>query len=132
MKKILIVLAFALLAVAADAQQGGNRVDRFIAEYQVFVDDFAATSVSDIHGDTLNRYKHQQNRFMRRYRWYYDNRMSVEQLEEFNKLCGRYHRKMRAVMRQRKWAAARGRIEGRFENLFSPRDSLDTQPVPLD
>ena len=124
-------LLFLLLAgTPASAQQ--NKVDRFIAEYKTFVDEVVATPVRDIHGDTLEHIKHQQHKFMRRYRWHYDKRMSVEQLEAYNRLCGRYHRKMRQVSRQRNWAVARGRIEGRFDGLFHSRDSIETPVDTVD
>ena len=70
-------------------------------------------------------------------RWYYDNRMSEEQLEYFNKLCGRYHKKMDRLRSRRRWAMVRGRMQGRFEGLFRKEKSaedtlmLDTVPLPV-
>ena len=95
------------------------------------------TPFEDFHGDTLNRVKKKQRSFMRRYRWYYDNRMSEEQLEYFNKLCGRYHKKMDRLRSRRRWAMVRGRMQGRFEGLFRKEKSaedtlmLDTVPLPV-
>jgi hypothetical protein len=73
-----------------------------------------------------------QRRYMRRYRWCYDTRLSVEQLEQFNRLCGRYHRKMKSVNRTRRWAITKGRIEGRFENLFRRNDMVPSDTILLE
>lgn len=123
--KFILLLAAILLSVAGEAQSF-NKVDKFLKSYEAFVDEVVATPLRDFHGDTLNHVKRQQKSFMRRYRWYFDNRMSVEQLEYYNKLCGRYHRKMRQVANRRRLAAARGRLEGRFEGLFNRDSVVDT------
>ncbi|MBQ6069865.1 MAG: hypothetical protein IJK84_10205 [Bacteroidales bacterium] len=125
MKKTLL-FALLLLAVCTAAAQSENREERFLNRYEAFVNEVVATPVADFHGDTLNHYRKMQRRFMRRYRWCYDTRLSIEQLEQFNKLCGRYHRKMSMVNNRRRWAATKGRIEGRFEALFHRHD------VPID
>ena len=118
-----------LLLTTAGRAQAQNRVERFINNYEAFVTEVVAIPVGDFHGDTLNHIKKKQRCYMRRYRWFYDTRMSVEQLERFNKLCGRYHRKMRMVNNRRRMAAVRGRIQGRFERLFSrPEAPPDTLP----
>ncbi len=69
---------------------------------------------------------------MRRYRWYYDNRMSEEQLERFNQLCGRYHKKMSSLKNRRRWAIVKGRVKGRFENLFKRNNEPDIDTLPID
>ena len=124
---LLLCLAFVFITGMADAQSE-TREERFVRSYEAFVSEVVATPASDFHGDTLNHIKKMQRRYMRRYRWCYDTRMSIEQLEKFNNLCGRYQHKIKTVNRRRRWAMTKGRIEGRFEGLFrrnaAPSDTL--------
>ena len=120
------LLAFFLMLSLNCQAQKVNRVEKFINNYEAFVSEVVATPIADFHGDTLNHFQKQQRRFMRRYRWYYDTRMSVEQLEHFNRLCGRYKHKMKVLNRYRRFAAAKGRIAGRFEELFHRRSDFDS------
>jgi len=133
-KCLLPLIAFLLLSLQVEAQKP-NKVERFINQYGEFVDEVVATPFSDFHGDTLNHIRRQQRCFMRRYRWFYDTRMSVEQLERFNILCGRYQRKIKALNRRRRLAATTGRIKGRLEGIFSrpehPSDTLYQDTIPL-
>lgn len=115
---------FLVLSFNGQAQKV-NRVERFIGNYETFVNEVVATPISAFHGDTLNHIQRQQRCFMRRYRWYYDTRMSVEQLERFNRLCGRYKHKMKVLNRYRRFAAAKGRIVGRLEDLFHREPDFD-------
>ena len=118
---LLFLLAFLLLSWGVEAQSD-NREERFLIRYETFVNEVVATPIADFHGDTLNHVRKMQRRFMRRYRWCYDTRMSVEQLERFNRLCGRYQHKMKNISRRRRWVATKGRIAGRLEGLFKGRD----------
>ena len=124
---LILFLAFLLLSIGVEAQSE-SREERFLQRYEAFVNEVIATPVADFHGDTLNHIKKMQRRYMRRYRWCYDTRMSIEQLEKFNNLCGRYQHKIKTVNRRRRWAMTKGRIEGRFEGLFrrnaAPSDTL--------
>ena len=125
---------FLMLSFSGHAQKEG-RVGRFINNYEAFVNEVVATPISDFHGDTLNHFQKQQRCFMRRYRWYYDTRMSVEQLEYFNRLCGRYKHKMNVLNRYRRFAAAKGRIMGRLEDVFHDETDFDTSDfdsVPIE
>lgn len=135
MKRLLtFVVCLFFLGTVAQAQKG-NKVDRFIKDYEKFVNEVVATPFADFHGDTLNDVKRQQRCFMRRYRWLYDHRMSEDQLEQFNTLCGRYHKKMSRLKSRRRMAVIRGRVKGRFENLFKKDTNsadtllLDTLPI---
>lgn len=121
-KTLLLCLTLLLWARMIDAQTV-TREERFLNSYETFVNEVVATPIADFHGDTLNHVKKMQRRFMRRYRWCYDTRMSVEQLERFNRLCGRYQHKMKTVTRHRRWVATKGRISGRLEGLFKDRDN---------
>ena len=118
---LLFLLAFLLLSWGVEAQSD-NREERFLIRYETFVNEVVATPIADFHGDTLNHVRKMQRRFMRRYRWCYDTRMSVEQLERFNRLCGRYQHKMKTISRRRRWVDTKGRIAGRLEGLFKGRD----------
>lgn len=118
---LLFLLAFLLLSWGVEAQSD-NREERFLIRYETFVNEVVATPIADFHGDTLNHVRKMQRRFMHRYRWCYDTRMSVEQLERFNRLCGRYQHKMKTISRRRRWVATKGRIAGRLEGLFKGRD----------
>ena len=120
------LLAFFLMLSLNCQAQKVNRVEKFINNYEAFVNEVVATPIADFHGDTLNRFQRQHRCYMRRYRWYYDTRMSVEQLEHFNRLCGRYKHKMKVLNRYRRFAAAKGRIAGRFEELFHRRSDSDS------
>ena len=137
MKRLLSFCLCLFLFAALVYGQKTNKVVRFINEYEGFVNEVLDTPFEDFHGDTLNRVKKKQRSFMRRYRWYYDNRMSEEQLEYFNKLCGRYHKKMDRLRSRRRWAMVRGRMQGRFEGLFRKENTtedtlmLDTVPLPV-
>ena len=137
MKRLLSFCLCLFLFAAVVYGQKTNKVVRFINEYEGFVNEVLDTPFEDFHGDTLNRVKKKQRSFMRRYRWYYDNRMSEEQLEYFNKLCGRYHKKMDRLRSRRRWAIVRGRMQGRFEGLFRQEKTaedtlmLDTVPLPV-
>ena len=126
---LLLCLAFVFVTRMACAQSE-TREERFVRSYEAFVSEVAATPASDFHGDTLNHFRKMQRRYMRRYRWCYDTRLSLEQLEQFNKLCGRYKRKMNTVTNQRRWVALKARSEGRIEEGFrKPEvDTLDTLP----
>jgi hypothetical protein len=137
MKRLLSFCLCLFLFATVVYGQKTNKVVRFINEYEGFVNEVLDTPFEDFHGDTLNRVKKKQRSFMRRYRWYYDNRMSEEQLEYFNKLCGRYHKKMDRLRSRRRWAMVRGRMQGRFEGLFRKENTtedtlmLDTVPLPV-
>ena len=137
MKRLLSFCLCLFLFATVVYGQKTNKVVRFINEYEGFVNEVVDTPFEDFHGDTLNRVKKMQRSFMRRYRWYYDNRMSEEQLEYFNKLCGRYHKKMDRLRSRRRWAMVRGRMQGRFEGLFRKEKTtedtlmLDTVPLPV-
>ena len=126
---LLLCLAFVFVTGMADAQSE-TREERFVRSYEAFVSEVVATPASDFHGDTLNHFRKMQRRYIRRYRWCYDTRLSLEQLEQFNKLCGRYKRKMSSVTNQRRLVALKARIEGRIEEGFrKPKeDTLDTIP----
>ena len=127
MKKSLLLCVLVLLISWTVEAQSESREERFLNRYEAFVNEVVATPIADFHGDTLNHVKKMQRRYMRRYRWCHDTRMSVEQLEKFNKLCGRYQRKMKTVNNRRRLAAAKGRIEGRLEELFRRKDTpVDT------
>ena len=130
-KSLLLCLSMLLLSWVAGAQSE-TREERFLNRYEAFVNEVVATPVANFHGDTLNHVKKQQRRFMRRYRWCYDTRLSIEQLEEFNRLCGRYQQKMKTISRQRRMAAARGRIEGRLEGLFRRNDTITDTLILLE
>jgi hypothetical protein len=137
MKRLLSFCLCLFLFAAVVYGQKTNKVVRFINEYEGFVNEVLDTPFEDFHGDTLNLVKKKQRSFMRRYRWYYDNRMSEEQLEYFNKLSGRYHKKMDRLRSRRRWAMVRGRMQGRFEGLFRKEKAtedtliLDTVPLPV-
>ena len=137
MKRLLSFCLCLFLFATVVYGQKTNKVVRFINEYEGFVNEVLDTPFEDFHGDTLNRVKKMQRSFMRRYRLYYDNRMSEEQLEYFNKLCGRYHKKMDRLRSRRRWAMVRGRMQGRFEGLFRKENTtedtlmLDTVPLPV-
>lgn len=131
MKRILPLLITLLCFSQPTEAQKPNKVEKFISKYQIFVEEVIATPFEDFHGDTLIRTKRQQRSFMCRYRWYFKKRMSEEQLERYNKLCGRYHRKMNRLANRRRWAATKGRITGRFEGLFKRQDNpTDSLPIP--
>ena len=119
MKKILLILTFAFLAVFASEAQTVTKTEKYMLEYVQFVKSIVTMPFADFHGDTLKQVDRMQDKFMRRYRWYYKKRMSIDQLEEFNKWRGRYNRKMTALSNRRRWAATKGRIEGFFERLDS-------------
>lgn len=119
-----------LLSPTAWAQKG-NKVEKFINNYEAFVTEVVSTPYADFHGDTLNRMKRQQRCFMRRYRWYYKSRMSEEQLEQFNRLCGRYHKKKSRLQSRRRLAVWRGRVKGRFENIFKT-DTISSDTIQFD
>lgn len=107
-------------------------MEKFINNYEAFVTEVVSTPYADFHGDTLTKVKRQQRCFMRRYRWFYRKRMSEEQLERFNTLCGRYHKKINALMNRRRWAIVKGRVKGRFENLFKRNEELPSDTVIFD
>ena len=109
-----------LLSPTAWAQKG-NKVEKFINNYEAFVTEVVSTPYADFHGDTLTKVKRQQRCFMRRYRWFYRKRMSEEQLERFNQLCGRYHKKI-----------VKGRMKGRFEDLFKRNEKPTTDTIAFD
>ena len=131
MKRLLLLALCLCISLTAVHAQKGNKVDRFINEYKTFVDEVVATPYADFHGDTLNRMKRQQRCFMRRYRWYYKSRMSEEQLEQFNRLCGRYHKKKSRLQSRRRLAVLRGRVKGRFENIFKT-DTISSDTIQFD
>ena len=120
------LLVFLLMLSLSCQAQKVNRVEKFINSYEAFVNEVVATPIADFHGDTLNHFQKQQRCYMRRYRWYYDTRMSVDQLEYFNRLCGRYKHKIKVLNRHRRFAAAKGRIAGRFQGIFSHDTYIDT------
>lgn len=132
MKHSLTLSVIILLLCPTVWAQKGNKVEKFINSYEAFVTEVVTTPYADFHGDTLTKVKRQQRCFMRRYRWYYDNRMSEEQLERFNQLCGRYHKKMSSLKNRRRWAIVKGRVKGRFENLFKRNNEPDIDTLPID
>jgi hypothetical protein len=58
--------------------------------------------------------------------------MSEEQLERFNQLCGRYHKKMSSLKNRRRWAIVKGRMKGRFEDLFKRHEKPTTDTIAFD
>lgn len=132
MKHALTLSVVILLLCPAAWAQKGNKVEKFINSYEAFVTEVVSTPYADFHGDTLTKVKRQQRCFMRRYRWFYRKRMSEEQLERFNTLCGRYHKKMNALMNRRRWAIVKGRVKGRFENLFKRNEELPADTIVID
>lgn len=122
-RSLIILCLFALFAMGTKAQ--GTKVDKFLNEYETFVNQVISLPFDAFHGDTLNQVEKQQRKFVRRYRWHYDERMSIEQLERFNKLRGRFNRKMTALNNRRRLAAAKGRISGYFERQTVPPDTLN-------
>ncbi|MCQ2281711.1 MAG: hypothetical protein MJZ99_03695 [Bacteroidales bacterium] len=122
MKKYLFLIALMAVALSVSAQKAEkpNKVIRFIAEYEAFVNEVVMMPFADFHGDTLDNVEKQQHKFVRRYRWHYQDKMSIDQLEQFNKLRGKYQRKMTALNNRRRLAATRGRIHGYFERLEVP------------
>ncbi|MCQ2294539.1 MAG: hypothetical protein MJZ67_02700 [Bacteroidales bacterium] len=123
MKRILLILTFFAISSAMYAQSGGTKVDKFLNNYEAFVNEVVHTPFADFHGDTLQHIERQQHKFIRRYRWHYDKKMSIEQVERFNKLRGRYRRKMNALNRRRHFAATKGWVQGRFER-HNEKDTL--------
>lgn len=132
MKHVLTLSVIILLLCPTAWAQKGNKVEKFIKSYETFVTEVVSTPYADFHGDTLTKVKRQQRCFMRRYRWWYDSRMSEEQLERFNQLCGRYHKKMSALKNRRRWAIVKGRVKGRFENLFKRNEEPSADTIAFD
>ena len=97
MKHAVSFAVIVLLLGSAVWAQRVNKVEKFINNYEAFVTEVLATPYADFHGDTLTKVQRQQSCFMRRYRWFYRRRMSEEQLERYNILCGRYHKKMNTL-----------------------------------
>ena len=131
MKHALTLSVIILLLSPTAWAQKGNKVEKFINSYEAFVTEVVTTPYADFHGDTLNRMKRQQRCFMRRYRWYYKSRMSEEQLEQFNSLCGRYHKNKSRLQSRRRLAVWRGRMKGRFENIFKT-DTISSDTIQFD
>lgn len=115
MKKKAFLLFFVAVAFGFSVHAQGTKVDKFLAEYEAFVSQVVSMPFSDFHGDTLNMVEKQHHKFVRRYRWHFDDKMSIEQLEQFSRLRGRYNRKMTALNNRRRLAAAKGRLTGYFE-----------------
>lgn len=120
--KTFIFLTLTMLAFGANAQS--TKVDKFLNEYETFVNEVISYPFESFHGDTLQHVEHLQHKYLRRYRWLYDDRMSIEQLERFNKLRGRFNRKMTALNNRRRLAATKGRIQGYFEKPSWKRDTI--------
>ena len=132
MKHAVSFAVIVLLLSSAVWAQKVNKVEKFINNYEAFVTEVLATPYADFHGDTLTKVKRQQSCFMRHYRWFYRKRMSEEQLERFNTLCGRYHKKMNSLKNRRRWAIVKGRVKGRFENLFKRNEELPADTIVYD
>ena len=132
MKHAVSFAVIVLLLGSAVWAQKVNKVEQFINNYEAFVTEVLATPYADFHGDTLTKVQRQQSCFMRRYRWFYRRRMSEEQLERFNILCGRYHKKMNTLKNRRRWAIVKGRVKGRFENLFKRNEEPLTDTIMYD
>lgn len=116
-----------LLPFCAFSQKDSTRAERFLGRYETFVNEMVSYPFDAFHGDTLVKVQRTERCFLRRYRWFYKKRLSVDQLEEFNKLRGRYRRKLTALNNRRRLAAMRGRLEG-----FFYKDSLRQDSVVLD
>ena len=132
MKHAVSFAVIVLLLGSAVWAQKVNKVEKFINNYEAFVTEVLATPYADFHGDTLTKVQRQQSCFMRRYRWFYRRRMSEEQLERYNILCGRYHKKMNTLKNRRRWAIVKGRVKGRFENLFKRNEEPPTDTIMYD
>lgn len=118
----MVLLVVLLTGFGMRAQS--TKVDKFLDTYETFVSEVVAMPFDAFHGDTMNYVEKQQHKFVRRYRWYYDDRMSIDQLERFNQLRGRFNRKMTALKNRRRLAATKGRIKGYFSSPNSNADSL--------
>lgn len=123
-KKILLII-FLTLVFGCTLQAQGTKVDKFLDSYEAFVTEVVAMPFDAFHGDTMSYVEKQQHKFVRRYRWYFDDRMSIDQLERFNQLRGRFNRKMTALKNRRRLAATKGRIKGYFTSPHTPRDTVD-------
>ncbi len=114
MKRFVAIMVVLLCAAGVSAQ----RVDRtvqFMSDYEAFVKEVVKMPFAEMKGDTMTHIEKTEHRFMRRYRWHFKKTMSIEQLEQFNKIRGRYSRKMTALNNRRRLAATKGRFEGFFE-----------------
>lgn len=120
-KGLALLVVALLLGMKLSAQ--GTKVDKFLDTYEAFVAEVVAMPFDAFHGDTMNYVEKQQHKFVRRYRWYFDDRMSIEQLERFNQLRGRFNRKMTALKNRRRLAATKGRIKGYFSRPQPVRDT---------
>lgn len=121
-KRIILLLGVLALSLSLSAQT--TKADKFLASYESFVNEVLAMPYDAFHGDTMVRVEKQQHRFMRRYRWYYDDRLSIDQLERYNKLRGKYQRKMNALNKRRRRAVTRGWFQGIMERPTEERDTL--------
>lgn len=130
MKKIVAILVVVLLGAAGASAQKPDKTVLFLAEYEAFVKEVVKTPFSEFHGDTMSDIEHREHKFMRRYRWHFKKVMSIEQLEQFNKIRGRYNRKMTQLNNRRRMAATKGRIEGFFEHQESSEPPADTVQPP--
>lgn len=126
--KYKIILVLAMLMAFGGARAQSTKVDKFLSEYEAFVKEVVAMPFDAFHGDTLNNVEKMERKFVRRYRWHYDDKMSIEQLEQFNKLRGRFSRKMTALNNRRRLAAAKGRISGFFERPPTTDSLQDSVP----
>lgn len=122
-----VPLLLLLMPLCSMGQKVPTRAEKFLSQYESFVVEVTELPFDAFHGDTLVRVQRTERRFLRRYRWFYDKRLSIEQLEQFNKLRGRYRRKLTALNNRRRMAALKGRIEG-----FFYRDSTRADTVVLD
>lgn len=129
MKKIFAILVVLLCAAGVSAQKPDKTV-QFLAEYEAFVKEVVKMPFSEFHGDTMSDIEHREHKFMRRYRWHFKKVMSIEQLEQFNKVRGRYDRKMTQLNNRRRRAVTRGRIEGFFEHQDDGEAPADTALAP--
>lgn len=122
MKKHLILLLAALILSTASFAQKEEKVEAFINEYELFVKDVVRTPFSEFQGERLHDVEKMQKKFLRRYRWHFDKRMSEDQMEQFNKLRGKYKRKIASLNSRRRRAAMKGYVKGLFE-----KDKVDEE-----
>lgn len=113
MKKSLLIICFAL---ATTFSASADNIDKFLNKFDRFVTEVTAINDEELIGDKLEAIEQKFDTFIHDYHEKYSKKMTTEQVAQFNRIRGRYQKKMISAKAKRKGAAAKGFIEGLVES----------------
>ncbi|MCQ2295108.1 MAG: hypothetical protein MJZ67_05595 [Bacteroidales bacterium] len=113
MNKSLLIVCFAIMTALGGSE---DRIDKFIAKFDNFVTQVLAMDNDQLHGEKLQSIEAKYETYIKEYNDHFSQKMTTEQLTQFNRIRGKYQKKILTAKTKRKGAEAKGFIEGLVGN----------------